>query len=266
VRFISPSGQQDSFAWGDVVSGPPGNRIYDASITFPAFSETGTWQISYIRLSDAVGNEISYSESDLDALEFPTELVVVSDIDGDGISDDEDACPSSDLSDTVVIDSCDSGVENVLLEGGSATQKISELPSDSMELRLTIDREQAERKLFGLVLFAEPGEKGLPIVLRPDTGTLRVGTIDAPFSVTNLPQGEDLVLRVFIDKYVVEVFANDRQAVYATHVDCGGQTGLLGFSVDGPMSIKRLEMWRIKPTNQGFRDAQRTRIWEPDTQ
>jgi sucrose-6-phosphate hydrolase SacC (GH32 family) len=155
---------------------------------------------------------------------------------------------------------------HVLLDGGFPAQKIGDLPWDSMEMRLTIEREQAERKLFGLVLFAEPGEKGLPIVLRPDTGTLRVGTIDAPFSVTNLPQGEDLVLRVFIDKYVVEVFANDRQAVYATHLDCGGQTGLLGFSVDGPMSIKRLEMWRIKPTNQGFRDAQRTRIWEPDTQ
>jgi hypothetical protein len=32
------------------------------------------------------------------------------------------------------------------------------------------------------------------------------------------------------------------------------------------MAIKQLEMWRIKPTNQGFRDAQKTRIWEPDTQ
>jgi beta-fructofuranosidase len=154
----------------------------------------------------------------------------------------------------------------VLPEGGSAVQKIGDLASDSMELRLTIDREQAIRKLFGVVLFAEPGEKGLPIVLRPDTGTLRVGTIDAPFSVTNLPEGEDLVLRIFIDKYVVEVFANERQAVYTTHVNYGGQTGLFGFSVGGPMVIKQLEMWRIKPTNQGFRDAQQTRIWEPDTQ
>jgi len=43
---------------------------------------------------------------------------VVSDSDGDGIPDDEDACPDSDLSETVVIDGCDSGVENVLLEDG----------------------------------------------------------------------------------------------------------------------------------------------------
>ncbi len=40
------------------------------------------------------------------------------DSDGDGIPDDEDACPDSDLSETVVIDDCDSGVENLLFEDG----------------------------------------------------------------------------------------------------------------------------------------------------
>jgi hypothetical protein len=38
--------------------------------------------------------------------------------DGDGIPDDKDACSFSDLNETVVIDGCDSGVENVLLEDG----------------------------------------------------------------------------------------------------------------------------------------------------
>ncbi len=49
------------------------------------------------------------------------------DTDGDGIPDDEDACPYSDLSDTVVIDGWDSGVENVLLEDGCT---ISDLISE----------------------------------------------------------------------------------------------------------------------------------------
>jgi probable HAF family extracellular repeat protein len=40
------------------------------------------------------------------------------DTDGDGIPDDDDACPFSDLSETVVIDGCDSDVDNVLLEDG----------------------------------------------------------------------------------------------------------------------------------------------------
>lgn len=40
------------------------------------------------------------------------------DSDGDGVLDDFDCQPNSDLSETVVIDGCDSGVENVLFEDG----------------------------------------------------------------------------------------------------------------------------------------------------
>lgn len=38
--------------------------------------------------------------------------------DGDGVADVEDACPTSDLSPTVVIDGCDSGVDNTLFASG----------------------------------------------------------------------------------------------------------------------------------------------------
>ena len=48
------------------------------------------------------------------------------DSDGDGIPDDEDACPTSDLSATVVIDGCDSGVENLLDEGGCTISDLIE--------------------------------------------------------------------------------------------------------------------------------------------
>ena len=40
-------------------------------------------------------------------------------------------------------------------------------------------------------------------------------------AISNLPfelqQGEDLTLRIFIDKNMIEVFANDRQAAVAWH-------------------------------------------------
>ncbi len=39
---------------------------------------------------------------------------VFADEDGDGVADDDDACPASDLAATVVIDGCDSGVANAL--------------------------------------------------------------------------------------------------------------------------------------------------------
>jgi hypothetical protein len=51
----------------------------------------------------------------LDNVAFGNPVV---DTDGDGIPDDEDSCPNSDLADTIVIGGCDSGVANVLLDGG----------------------------------------------------------------------------------------------------------------------------------------------------
>ena len=50
---------------------------------------------------------------DMGAFEFQGQ-----DSDGDGIPDDEDACPESILTPTIVIDDCDSGVENMLFEDG----------------------------------------------------------------------------------------------------------------------------------------------------
>jgi len=43
---------------------------------------------------------------------------MLNDSDGDGVADVEDACPASDLSPTVVIDGCDSGVGNPLFPDG----------------------------------------------------------------------------------------------------------------------------------------------------
>lgn len=61
-----------------------------------------------------------YDSSDDADSEFTTSVPapIPEDSDGDGIPDDEDACLISDLSDTVVIDGIDSGVENVLLDDG----------------------------------------------------------------------------------------------------------------------------------------------------
>ena len=48
------------------------------------------------------------------------------DSDEDGIPDDEDECPTSDLSATVVIDGCDTGVENLLDEMGCTISDLIE--------------------------------------------------------------------------------------------------------------------------------------------
>jgi len=149
---------------------------------------------------------------------------------------------------------------------GDKLQRIAELGGDACEVRIVIPREEAARKLFGFVLFADDDGNGLPIVLRPETGTLRVGTAEAPFAVDDLPADEDVELRIFIDKYLVEVFANGRQAMLSAHMDYSGKLGLDAFTVGAATTIASLEIWELRPTNQGFLEARDNRIWEPDTQ
>jgi beta-fructofuranosidase len=151
----------------------------------------------------------------------------------------------------------------LLASGGPPGKKVVALSGDAVELRIAMARHQAERKLFGVTLFADGRGGGLPIVFRPETGALRVGTAEAPFSVADLPPDEDLQLRVFVDKYLVEVFVNDRQAMVASYKDFRGQPDIAVFTVGAPTTIKSLEMWRLKPTNQGFLDARNSRVWQP---
>lgn len=101
-------------------------------------------------------------------------------------------------------------------------------------------------------------------MLRPETGTLRLGTADAPFSVAELPEGEDVELRIYIDKYVVEVFANGRQAMVTMHD--GELADLRGFTVGAPTTLASVDIWQLEATNQGFLEAQRSRNWVPDTE
>jgi len=69
----------------------------------------------------------------------------------------------------------------------------------------------------------------------------------APF---DLKKGESLKLRIFIDKSVVEVFANSRQAVmrriYPARDD---SLGVSVFSKAGPVKVKSLKVWEMMPSN-----------------
>ncbi len=147
---------------------------------------------------------------------------------------------------------------------GPHLQRLAELPGDAAEIRIKIPRAEAARKLFGFMLFSDGKGGGLPILLRPETGTLRVGVTEAPFSVTSLPEAEDVELRIFVDKYLVEVFANERQAVLAAHLDHASRRGLDAFTVGETTRLKQVDIWPLRPTNAGFVEAQTNRVWEPD--
>ena len=150
--------------------------------------------------------------------------------------------------------------------GGDQTFKLTDLEGDAYEIKATISREQATNKRFGLILFSNEKKSGLPVVIDPPSKTIRLGTVNAPFQVDELPSGEDVEIRIFIDKYLVEVFVNDRQAVIAAHMDYKTNNGLYGYTYGAGTTIKELKIWKIKATNQGYFEAQQNKIWEPDTE
>ncbi len=152
-----------------------------------------------------------------------------------------------------------------------ASARIADLDGDAFEIRITVDRAQAERKRFGVRLFADDRDSGLLVLLRPETGTLCVGDTEAPFAVAALPAGEDVELRIFVDKYLVEVFANGRQAALSAFMGYRGGNQIRGYVFGrsdkvAPTTFRSVEIWKLKPTNQGFFEARENRIWQPDTQ
>ena len=147
--------------------------------------------------------------------------------------------------------------------GGEATTRITELEGDAYEIRITIDREQADRKRFGFRLFTDKNRIGLPVYFQPNNGTLRVGGTEAPFALADLSAGEDIEMRIFIDKYLVEVFVNGRQAMVAADMDWQAARGFDAYSWGNPTTIRKVEIWKMKPTNQGYLKAQKNRVWEP---
>ena len=63
------------------------------------------------------------------------------------------------------------------------------------------------------------GRRGSAMVVGDDKAHLT-------FDAKNLPAGEDVRLRIFIDEYMVEVFANDRPAMIARHAERHGTFSL----------------------------------------
>lgn len=78
--------------------------------------------------------------------------------------------------------------------------------------------------------------------------TLTVDYVNPPFE---LKEGEDLTLRIFIDKSMIEVFANDRQAVVAWHEYLPENINISLFSKGGDMKVKKVTAWKMKSIYAG---------------
>ncbi len=141
-----------------------------------------------------------------------------------------------------------------------------------LEMDMVIDPGQASK--FGIKVFcSKDGREQTPVVIDRKQGTLsidmRQSSLERPEyrefvmlrepnalmekqeSPFTLKPGEKLHLRVFLDKSMLEVFANGRQCitqvVYPTLQDA---MQVLVFTEDKPISVTAMRAWKLFPTMQ----------------
>ena len=122
------------------------------------------------------------------------------------------------------------------------THMLEGISGDAMELEIVIEAPAANA--FGIkVLADQDGNKGFTISSGKGSKTLNVGYINPPFE---LEEGEDLTLRIFIDKSMIEVFANDRQAAVAWHEYDPKDLHVSLFSKGGDLKVNKVCAWNMK--------------------
>jgi beta-fructofuranosidase len=133
-------------------------------------------------------------------------------------------------------------VSNISVEAGTPC-RLKNISGDAMEVMVTI--KQGEARRYGVrVLCDNDNSRGLDVVVEPGARSLHVGGVRAPLE---LKDGEEIKLRIFIDRSVIEVFANDRQAVVWQHDYKAGDVGVCLFSEGGAMEVPEVKSWQMKP-------------------
>jgi sucrose-6-phosphate hydrolase SacC (GH32 family) len=129
--------------------------------------------------------------------------------------------------------------------GDGQTRRLNNIAGDALEILLRI--RQSDAKRYGVKLHASPDNKrGIDLVVDPSARTIQLGATTAPF---DLQPREEIQLRIFIDRRIVEVFANDRQALFKQHAYEPDETGICLFSGGGNMDVKEIKAWRMAASN-----------------
>ncbi len=121
---------------------------------------------------------------------------------------------------------------------------LKEIAGDSLELKIAIDPGTANE--FGVEVYCnKEGLAGFPITIELASKLLRLGPVKVPFE---LKIGETVDLRVFLDKSMIEVFVNDRQAAVASHKAAPADQNIRLFSKGGDIVVKDVTGWKVKST------------------
>ncbi len=148
-------------------------------------------------------------------------------------------------------------VAELTVEAGKETV-LEQISGNTIELRIEMEPQGA--KQYGVKVCRSPdGQEETLVYYDAAEGKLKIDVTKAslgeglknveagPFA---LKDGETLVLRVFVDKSVVEAFAGDRQAamrrIYPTRPD---SIGVSLFSQGGPTKVRQVKAWTMMPSN-----------------
>lgn len=128
------------------------------------------------------------------------------------------------------------------LKSGDA-REFKDMSGDALEIEATFKPGTAAR--FGLQVHCDPsGSNGFAVAVDPAAKTLTLGgTLKVPFE---LASAEEAQLRVFVDKYMVEVFANGRQAALAAHAYKPEHVGVRFYCEGGSATLKSARCWKMK--------------------
>jgi beta-fructofuranosidase len=137
--------------------------------------------------------------------------------------------------------------------------ELPEMSGDAVEFRVTFQALAETYELntapdlhvprsFGMeVLCDESGNQGVRIAINPSQQTLTVGNVAAPF---DLAIDEEAELRVFIDKNLVEVFANARQAIAYADVTTRKHVRHRLVTDQGNILAKHVVAWKMRAASK----------------
>ena len=137
--------------------------------------------------------------------------------------------------------------ESNLTVKSDTVRLLENIKGDTMELEIVLAAPQARE--FGINLLCdEKGGSGFTIASGAGSRTLTVGYISPPFE---LRANEDLTLRIFIDKSMIEVFANDRQTAVGWHEYPPDRLNVSLFAKGGDLVVKQVTAWKMRTLYEG---------------
>lgn len=146
---------------------------------------------------------------------------------------------------------------NIALAAGEE-KRLDGVVGDSCELDIAVDSPAKAWRIGVKVRASADGEEETLLYYDTEAGQLVFDStksgIDGRRKVERAPleprRGEPLKLRVFVDKSVVEVYANDRQAICRrVYPGRGDSLGVVLYAAGGMVKFSRVRAWEMMPSN-----------------